>query len=120
MTEAQLPIDFAAARAARDRGMQQAIDHANRVDPSWADTVYTYLRVYARTHPSFTTEDVRRAAGDEVPTPPDKRAWGGVVNRAVRAGVVARSGFVQAKDPKVHCNVVTLWRSLVYPGASAS
>lgn len=107
------------ARKRRDDGMQRAADHAEAVKEGWGDTAYTYLCTYARTNHSFTTEDVRMAAekAGDLAVPPDKRAWGSVVARAVRAGVLRRSGFVTARDPKVHCNNIALWQSLVYPGA---
>lgn len=114
----QLPIDFTAARAARDLGMERAAVHADRTEPSWSLTAYTFLSTYARQHHTFTAEEVRLAAGDQVPTPPDNRAWGAVFNKAVRANMVRGIGFMTARDPKVHCNNIRLWQSLVYPGAT--
>ncbi|MES2347019.1 MAG: hypothetical protein V4641_05545 [Pseudomonadota bacterium] len=120
--EQQLPIDFsvAAARAATNEGIARAVDHADRVDAQWSLTAYTFLATYARTHTSFTAEDVRLAAGDQLSAPPDQRAWGAVMRKAVSAQVIRGIGFVTARDPKVHrCNV-RLWQSLVYPGATAA
>lgn len=110
MTE-QAAFDFEAARAARDAGIHRATAHADRVNPKWSDDAYAFLERHARTSPLFTTEDVRAASAGEVPDPPDSRAWGGVVLRAVRAGLLELDGYMTARDPKVHCNVVKRWRS---------
>lgn len=113
-------LDFEKARELRDDGIKRAVDHADSlapaVAPKWSDTAFDYLLEYARENRSFTSEDVRQAAerAERVTIPPDKRAWGGVVQRASRAGIIERAGFVTAKDPKVHCNNIALWRSRSY------
>lgn len=108
----QLTMDFQAAREARDEGIRTAVEHAESVTPRWADKAFDLLCQHARANAEFTSEDVRFAAKDSITAPPDGRAWGGIFQRAARAGIIARAGFVQARDPKVHCNVVTLWRSM--------
>lgn len=110
-TSPQHVIDFEAARKARDAGIDRAVAHAEAALRNWAETAYNFLVEFARQNPSFTTEDVRQEAGAAVPTPPDKRAWGGVMQRAARAGIVVAAGFVTAKSPKVHCQNIRLWRS---------
>jgi len=107
----QSSID-SAARAARDAGINAAMAHADRVEPKWSDNAYTFLVGYAREHSRFTTEEVRTAAASSVATPPDSRAWGGVMSRARRDGLITHEGFTTARDPKVHCNVIRVWRSL--------
>lgn len=111
----QRVLDFETARRKRDEGIQRAIDHAEVVTPRWGDTAWSFLVDYARANLSFTAEDARQAAerAGAVPPPPDKRAWGGVFQRASRAGLIQRIGFVTARDPKVHCNNIALWRSSV-------
>lgn len=96
----------------RDAGMQRAVDHADREIPSWQDLALDAFRAYARAHREFTTEDVRLGSPN-VPTPPDKRAWGHVARRACREMVVQRIGLTQAKSPTVHAMYVTLYRSTV-------
>lgn len=113
----QNQFDYDKARELRDEGIQRAVDHADDLAPAcapkWSDTAYAFLLDYAATHNEFTTEDVRQAAeaAGKVTIPPDKRAWGGVVQRASRARVIERAGFTVAKDPKVHCNNISLWHS---------
>jgi hypothetical protein len=117
----QPSFDFSRARAERDAAIQRAQEHADRVEPSWSDSAYALLQDYARRTPSFTAEAFRLYVerGNLLPVPPDKRAWGGTFQRASRARLIKREGFVQATDPRVHCNIVALWRSLVYQDVAA-
>jgi len=82
----QTVLDFEAARRKRDEAIQRAIDHADVVSPRWGDKAWSFLVDHARANVSFTAEDVRMLAerSGEVPPPPDKRAWGGVFQRASR------------------------------------
>src|SRR5580765_2784301 len=103
---------FNDARAKRDAGISAAMGHADAVNPKWSHMAYAFLLSYAATHGCFTSEELRIAAyaADAVPPPPDERAWGGVVVRGVRAGVLRRDRFVNARSPKVHCTVGAQWR----------
>lgn len=107
--------DLAAAHEARDLGIQRAIDHADRVEMKWSESVFAFLRGFVSACDSlrspFTAEDVRAASVGVVSDPPDKRAWGGILRRAAMDGLIERIGYTTAHDPKVHCNVVTLWRA---------
>lgn len=106
----QLALDWTAARAARDAGIQRAVDHAEAVVPRWADTAFAFLLTYlAGQSGRFTSEDVRLAASSTVPVPPNERAWGGIFQKAAKRGLIVRDGYTSARDPKVHCNVVTVW-----------
>lgn len=106
------------ARARRDAGIETAIDHADAVTPKWSETAYAFLEGYALTHETFTSEDVREASAGTVPEPPNLRAWGGVFMRAARNRITSRAGYDTARDPRVHCNVVTVWRSERYQAAA--
>ena len=79
----------------------------------WVRIALEAFLAYAKTKHSFTTEQVREAFPD-LPLPPDKRAWGGVVRRAKSEGVVEFMQWVRADSHTVHGMVVTLWRSKVY------
>lgn len=115
----QVCIDFTAARRARDEGIARAVDHADAVAPKWSDRAYDFLTAYLRANERLTSEDVREAAQGIVPAPPSLRAWGGVFQRAARAGLIERAGYDTARDPKVHMNVVTVWRSRLFGGSAA-
>lgn len=101
------------ARAARDTGIAQAAEHADAVEDRWTDRAYAFLVQHAKEHTFFTVEQVRMRVAGILPDPPTSRAWGAVVLRAARAGIIAKNGHAEAEDPAVHCNMVTLWRSLL-------
>jgi hypothetical protein len=99
------------ARAARDAGIATAAAHADRIDPTWRQRAYDALVAYASRHrDGFTIEQVRQSLGAELELPPSLRAWGAIALRAQREGIIERAGFTEATDPKVHLNLVTLWR----------
>ena len=71
---------------------QQAADHADRVTPKWSETALkSFVSACSWLSTGFSAEDVRdHIIG--VPTPPDNRAWGAVVNAAVRRGCIEKTG----------------------------
>lgn len=71
------------------------------------------FREFAKSKYLFTTEQVR-AAYPDLPSPPDKRAWGQVARMAKSEGFVTSSGWTRAESPTVHGMVVTLWQSKIY------
>jgi hypothetical protein len=89
----QLTLSEAAARG--DRGMQQAIEHADRVESEWSasafDALQTALRSDVFDHP-FTFEVLRSFAEQWVSPPPDLRAWGGVAKRAISKRLIVATG----------------------------
>lgn len=107
-------FDIPAAERARDAGIKQACDNAEDKIPSWNDIAYEYLVEKLKTiHSPFMTEDIRAMAeAGGVPIPPSKRAWGGIIKRAQKNGLVAHAGFSQVKDENSHRAVAAQWRVL--------
>lgn len=101
------------ARRLRDAGMQTAVDHADAVAHEWSESAYAKLRAYIAPldhGAAFTCEQVRDyAERSGLSSPPDNRAWGHVMRRGLVAGLYRKRGYVEATDPRVHCNVVTQW-----------
>ena len=107
-------FDSKAAHANADQAMARALDHADQVRPGWSNDALRLWRDYARTHPSFRTEDVRaHAQAHGFPPPPDERAWGMIARRAKAGRLVANDGYVTSRRPVAHARPVTLWRSLI-------
>lgn len=106
----QTALDFTAARARRDVGMQRAVDHADRVTDGWREIARAHVEEFARKHSTFLAEDVIAAARD-VPEPPTRKAWGAVIQRAAREGIIEKIGFAPAKTS--NCSPKVLWRSRI-------
>jgi len=109
----QITFDDELAKKLRDDGMKRAIDHAEKDYPGWKDMAFGYLKEYLTRSNAveFTGERVRIFAESEgFIKPPDKRAWGSVMTRGAKAGLIVKIGWTTASDPKVHKNPVSLWR----------
>lgn len=114
----QSVLDFTAARAERDAGMNRAHDAAARRDEEWPDLAYGFLVRYATTHAEFISEELT-AMADRMGygSPADPRAWGAIFQRAARAGVIQRIGY--GVSQRRHLSPTPLWRSLVFGGSAA-
>lgn len=115
----QIAIDFTAAHASRDAGMQQAIQHAERVDDGWPDRAYQFIWLFARWNEFFTVEELTaeaRRLGYGSPT--DDRAWGSIIRKAARADVIRRTGMTKPRL-KGHASPGPVWQSLVFGGSAA-
>ena len=96
------------ARQRGTDGMQRAADPATR---EWQDKAVGYVRLYAVVHAEFLAESARAMAEhDGLPVPPSKKAWGAVMQRAAREGIVERIGYAPAcsSNGAPKC----LWRAL--------
>ena len=104
------PLDAATGRALRDSGINAALNNADNTHDQWSDRAYGFLLDYIKSNREFMTEDVRVASESELPAPPDKRAWGGIVVRAAKAGLIQKIGFSHVKNVKAHRTPATVWR----------
>lgn len=101
---------------ATSRGHKAAESSARRADKfirQWTETAVAYLRTFAykRKGKPFLAEEVRAAAEEwGLPQPPDARAWGFVMQRGRREGIVAAAGFAKAATSNGSAKV--LWRAL--------
>ena len=101
----------------RDAGIQQAVDHAEQVEPGWSDLAYQFVLEFVNEYAprmgieEFLTEDVRAWAHNEgLSRPPSARAWGGVIRRAAIAKRIRSNGTRQVKNPNAHCANATVWQ----------
>lgn len=94
----------------RDEGIKQSTQTADSVYPNWTEEAYEFLVEYALEHKKFMVEDVRLASNGTIPIPPSKRAWGGVVVKAAKSGLIEREGFRHVKNEKAHRTPATYWR----------
>jgi hypothetical protein len=103
--------DIFEAIQARDEGMKKAVDHADDVKPGWSQKAYELLlKFLSEQHGPFMAEDVRSfAAMVDFPLPPSGRAWGAVIVRASKNGLIKRSGYAPVKNVRAHMTPATLW-----------
>jgi len=96
----------------RDAGMKQAVDHADQVHERWSDKAYAFLLAYLRSGMEFMAEDVRAASEGIVPEPPSKRAWGSIIRRAAKAGLIRKIGCCHVKNPGAHMANANRWKHM--------
>lgn len=95
----------------RDKGMNQAIQHADEVNEHWSEKAYSFLQSFLTyTKGEFMAEEVRIASMHVLPEPPSKRAWGGVIAKAKRSGLIVHAGFKSVSNPKAHNTPASVWR----------
>lgn len=90
-----------------------AEEHANRKISGWSNAAMSYLRSFLseRGFVSFLTEEVREyAKAHGLEDAPSQRAWGGVMTRASRAGIIRSMGYGLTTNPTAHRTPATLWR----------
>lgn len=100
----------------RDKGMGQAVDHANMEHLAWSDRALAFVHMYALEHQEFTCELVRNYAESRgMPKPPSERAWGHPMRAAAKNRWIEKTERrMVAIDPRVHCNELKVWRSLIW------
>ncbi len=96
----------------RDAGIKKAVEHADEAVPGWSEKGYQLLLVFLSKHNGpFMAEEVRSyAALIDFPLPPHARAWGGVIARAAKAGIITRVGYSKVKNVKAHCANAAVWK----------
>ncbi len=106
-----IQLDIFQATIERDAGMQQAIDHANAVVEKWSDRAMVFLKKYIKlNNGGFMAEDVRMFAElMDFPSPPSARAWGSIMTRARREGLIVGIGYGKTKSKKAHRTPAGIW-----------
>ena len=86
--------------------------HADCVSHAWSALAYQMLNHFMEMNPvaarnGFLTElYLEFASSRGLPEPPDRRAFGAVINRAVRNGLIVKSGYREDR----FCSPKSLWR----------
>ena len=97
----------------RDKGIKQALQHAEEVHDQWQGKALDWLYLFAKKHGRFSGEMVRMEAKGIVPDPPSLRAWGAVLLQGAKRGWIKQVGYVQVDNPKAHKANAALWESLL-------
>lgn len=108
-----MTIDHAMARAEGEAGMRAAIEAAERSHMDWPELALRYFEFYCRAHLVVIVEEVVAASKRYgLVQPPSDRAWGWVVKRAKKAGMIHYDGT--APRVKGHGSPGPKWRSLIF------
>ena len=108
---AQTTIDF--SRTARDKGIQQATDHADAVHDKWSKQAFDQFKIFLTSQVEpFKMEDFRNEVSGVLPEPPSLRAFGGIAMRAAKAGLIKRIGYTQVTNIKAHRANCALWQKI--------
>lgn len=95
------------AQRLAQEGIQRAVDAAEREHPGWAALAYEYVKLYAQQNQGkrFIGRDIVTASKKYgLIQPPNDKAFGKVIQRAARDGVIQRVGYAQ--DPNRHLSPV--------------
>lgn len=101
------------AEANKNVGMALAVEHADDQSRQWSDRAMFWLKIFIgpRSTP-FMAETVREFAAQKgLPPPPSERAWGSVIHKAARAGLIIFSGYAKTTNPRAHRTPAALWRA---------
>ena len=94
----------------RDTGMKLAVKNANIKTENWSEMAYKFMLEYIKKADEFMVEEVRFTSFGIIPQPPSKRAWGSIVCRVAKQGLIHRIGYRSVKNVKAHCTPATLWK----------
>lgn len=95
----------------RDEGIARAIQSASNAYHLWPDRAYGLLCEYGASNTYLTSEDVRNyAEAHGLPEPPEPRAWGGIIRKAVAAGLLKAHSMRKSMNARAHRRPVQVWR----------
>lgn|GEM_PF-1228856 len=104
-------LSRSAAADRREDGMRRARKHADKVKKSWRLLGMVALEKFIAergVRPFLAEEFVEWCRGNNVPQPPDGRAWGAVMSSARRLEIIEKVGTALAATSNLSPKV--LWR----------
>ena len=94
----------------RDLGIQQALDHLERVKAEYIDSCLYEIRQMSK-GTTFTSEDLREKAGE--PPAGCENSIAGILKRAQSQGLIVTTGEERpAKRPTIHAKRLCVWRRI--------
>ena len=101
--------DLEEGRAKRDEAME-AVD-----DPTWKHFAKLALLAVAKARVTVSSDDVWAELDRMgVPRPPEGRAMGPVIAKAIKDGTLLPAGFASGRNPRHHADVMRLYQSAIY------
>lgn len=99
-------------RELKQGGINVAAEHADQVHPGWQDEAFDALKIFLLWNNSpFMCETFRAFAESEcdLPPPPNARAYGAVMQRGKREGLIEHAGIRQVSNPRAHMANASQW-----------
>ena len=107
-------FDPAEAKRRAEAGAKRALDHANRKIDGWGERALEKLVELVLGTPDGGTlmaEDVRvKAYAGGLEPAPDNRAWGAVMKKAEKKGLITWVRFGTTKAKRCHRNPAGVWK----------
>ena len=101
----------------KETGMMLATEHAKDHEPDWDIRAMEELKSFIRGGPGerepFMAEDIREWAMGSIPPfpePPGERAWGSIIRKASKEGLIVFVGYAKTTNPKAHLTPAAVWR----------
>ncbi len=94
------------------KGIERAIDNADDKCENWSEKAYNFAKEYIKKVPYFMTEEIREASKGRLEEPPSNRAWGGIVRRLKKSGLIRHYTYDQVKNPKAHKANASVWETI--------
>lgn len=110
-----IELNIIKGREGRDEGMERAKVHAEKVNPGWNEKAYERLLEFLKSHHGeFMCEDLRaHFAMNDYELPPHNRAFGGIMMRAAKSGIIKKVDCRSVSNPKAHAANAAVWRKVV-------
>ena len=103
------------SRILADKGLEMAVETANRKDKDWSKLCWQLFLVWLRRkkrYSEFKIEEFREYLYkyDLLEPPPSERAYGFLSKRGVKSGFIEFSGIGKTDNTKAHGTPVNVWR----------
>ena len=97
--------------------IERAATAQEKRSPNWQDRAIALLSIYLVSHDTFITEDFRTwATANGLDEPQEPRAYGAVIRRAVKSGMIRATGeYRQTTNIKSHSRPMMVWRKTKQP-----
>lgn len=111
VTQGSIAFDWTTGTQLRDAGIRLASENAEAKEPGWNEDAYNLLKDFIKTVTGdFLCEDFRSyCEAHNFKTPPSLRAYGGIIMKASKDGLIRRVGYAQVKNPKAHAANASRW-----------
>lgn len=108
-------FDAIASQNEAMKGMNIATEHAESVHPGWKEITYNLFNIFLNEHDGFLVEDFRAWLYVNHPHyifPPNNRAFGFVVRRAVKDGLIISLSTRKVSNIKAHSANANYWQKI--------